>query len=162
MKSIPSNIPISPERSEVSGQSPLGQSGKYDFESQLSNTHEDPTEQENPLETVSPLIAQIEESPKLDRETTALAESRLDNLLTAVMDQCQVLSDEKGQKLVLMTLLIPGRGQVKVRLWKRTNGIDIRLRPTDPGVTTRLKDRKADLEANLRHRGIQTGQVVIT
>lgn len=85
----------------------------------------------------------------------------VDELSAQIVEQGQVLTDEKGQKIVLMTLVVPGKGQVRVRLWKKQQAIEIRLRPTDPSTKAELRSRQPELESRLREKGVNLGKVDI-
>lgn len=165
MKPIPLNAPTTLDVSDTSRQNLRGGQVEpnCDFASQLaSSSEESKQEQGEPTEFVGLVTPPLDEPPKANVEPVGQSGAEIDNALTAVMNQCQILSDEKGQKLVLMTMQIPGRGDVRVRVWKRKNGIDIRFKSADPTIATSLRNRQAELEHNLRARGVRLSQVIIT
>lgn len=111
------------------------------------------------LERLSPdLAGGVVDSPERAERAPA-APSTAAALAERILEACFVGQDEHSRRVMMLDLTIPGRGRVRVRLTRRGERVDVRIR-AEQGQTRGLIERGlGELRASGAERGVRFGQI---
>lgn len=84
-----------------------------------------------------------------------------EKLLSTIVSEGYVTEDVKGRKVVMMQVDVPGRGTVNMRLWRRSSGVELRMRADDPKLASEIRRNRGQLEAGARERGIHFSKIEV-
>lgn len=84
-----------------------------------------------------------------------------EKLLATIVNDGYVTEDVKGRKVVMMQVDIPGRGTVNMRLWRRSSGVELRMRADDPKLASEIRRNRGQLESGARDRGIHFSSIEV-
>ncbi len=104
-------------------------------------------------------VAQVKQAQPL-----APSQSRhevTEKILATIVSEGYVTEDVKGRKVVMMQVDVPGRGTVNMRLWRRSSGVELRMRADDPQLASEIRRNRGRLEAGARDRGIHFSKVEV-
>lgn len=82
-------------------------------------------------------------------------------LLAKIVNEGYVTEDLKGRKVVLMRVDVPGRGAVNMRLWRRSTGVELRLRADDSKLASDIRQHRGALQSGARERGIEFSRIEV-
>lgn len=128
-------------------------------------TEEEPLE-EPPLEVLAmPEEVCSEEAPRLEAqpevEGAAASDPALDQIVDKMVEAVHVGQDERARRVVMMDVVVPGMGRLRVRLKRTRQGVEVRLRAEAPELTKLLRTHKSELMDSARGRGLEMTRVEI-
>lgn len=124
-------------------------------------------EMEEPLPEVLPVPEDVslEEAPRVEAqaevEGAAASDPAIDQIVDKMVEAVHVGQDEKARRVVLMDVVVPGMGRLRVRLKRTRQGVEVRLRAEAPELTKLLRSHKSELMESARGRGIEMTRVEV-
>lgn len=97
-------------------------------------------------------------------EATASPQAKhevVERLIETMVTSGQMGEDSKGRKVLMMDVECPGRGNVRVRLWKKEDGIELRMRADNPELKSLLMLSRSDLQAKAKENGVNFSKIEV-
>lgn len=85
----------------------------------------------------------------------------VERLIETMVTSGQMGEDSKGRKVLMMDVECPGRGNVRVRLWKKEDGIELRMRADNPELKSLLLLSRSDLQAKAKENGVNFSKIEV-
>lgn len=85
----------------------------------------------------------------------------VERLIETMVTSGQMGEDSKGRKVLMMDVECPGRGNVRVRLWKKDDGIELRMRADNPELKSLLLLSRSDLQAKAKENGVNFSKIEV-
>ncbi len=138
-----------------------------DSEEQLGGQTDDPEllDDEASLETPEYHVQTHQLQPVADVDATPITPHTdhevVENLMTQMVEDGQLTQDEDGRRVMLMRLNVPGRGDVRVRMWHKPEGLDLKLKATDASTERLLRTNADQLRQGLADRGVRLSKLEV-
>ncbi|MEM1350290.1 MAG: hypothetical protein AAGI01_17150 [Myxococcota bacterium] len=79
--------------------------------------------------------------------------ANLDAVVDAMVEACHMGQDAEGRKVIVLELMVPGRGRLLARLRRTRQGVRVQLRAEDKGFARELNQARGELLEGARSRG---------
>lgn len=83
-------------------------------------------------------------------------------LVDKIVKACHVGKGERNKRVLLMTVEVPGQGEVHVKIERQRQGTAIRFRARDPALTQRLRAHAPRLQESLRAKGVGVTRLTVS
>lgn len=95
-------------------------------------------------------------------EQTQRADRQMvDVLVSHIVKSCHVGENAKKQRVLLMSVDVPGQGTVQIKLERKRQGTSLRFRVQDDALAQRIKTHTPQLQSRLRARGVGVSHVAV-
>ena len=91
----------------------------------------------------------VEQAPNVQTDHEVM-----ENLMAMMVEDGQLTQDEDWRRVVTMRLNVPGRGDVRVRMWQKADGLDLKLKASDPSTQDLIQTNAAQLRQGMADRGV--------
>lgn len=110
-------------------------------------------------EQVNPLKAEV---PQTQPTTGPQARHEVvERLIETMVVDGKLGEDASGRKVMMMDIQCPGRGNVRVRLWKKDEGIELRIRADNPELKSLIMMGRSELQASAKERGVVFSKIEV-
>lgn len=102
-------------------------------------------------------------SEKAASRSSHRAEQReqVEKIARALVDKAHIGTDISGRQIVMMELEVPGRGQIRVRLRRRGEGFELRMRPQNQELARDLRQDRGHFRQAAAKRGVTFSSIEI-
>ena len=94
-------------------------------------------------------------------EPTTAKHEVVQQLVSTIVSDGYVTEDVKGRKVVMMEVQVPGQGTVRMRLWRKESGVELRIRADNPELAATIRQERGALEAGARERGVNFSRIEV-
>jgi hypothetical protein len=95
-------------------------------------------------------------------EQMSTRQSEVAQIAEKIVESAKTGFDAEGRKLMSMTLDIPGRGRLEIRLRKHGSKMQVELAAESPAFGRLLRRSRKDLKQQTRQRGVQLSSVRVS
>ncbi|MGM0556591.1 MAG: flagellar hook-length control protein FliK [Myxococcota bacterium] len=95
-------------------------------------------------------------------EDAEVRRSEVAQIADQIVESARTGFDAEGRKLLTMTLEIPGRGRLEVRMRKHGSKMQVELSAESPAFGRLLRRNRKDLKQQTRQRGVQLSSVRVS
>ncbi|MFP4597539.1 MAG: hypothetical protein ACLFVJ_04755 [Persicimonas sp.] len=82
-------------------------------------------------------------------------------LAQKLVEKAHVGQDAAGRRIMLLDLQVPGRGNVRVRLRRRGDGFELRMRPENQELARDLRREREHFRESAAHSGVEFSSIEI-
>jgi len=136
---------------------------RLDSEERIDTREEEPPD-ELMAAGLQPMDAGVAIDGQVEVQASTGPEARhevVQKLIETMVSGGQLGEDSKGRKVMMMDVNCPGRGNVRVRLWKKGDGIELRMRADNPELKSLLLLGRADLQSSAKEKGVNFSKIEV-
>lgn len=85
----------------------------------------------------------------------------VERLIETMVSDGKLGEDASGRKVLMMDIQCPGRGNVRVRLWKKEEGIELRIRADNPELKSLIMMGRSELQSSAKERGVVFSKIEV-
>lgn len=82
-------------------------------------------------------------------------------LAREIIDQAHLGHDRSGRQIMLLDLKLPGRGNIRVRLRRRGDSFEVRMRPESPALARLLRQEREVLRERAAESGVNFSSIEV-
>ena len=86
-------------------------------------------------------------------------QARVHEIAQRLVKAVHVGQDQRARKVVMMDIEVPGYGNLRARLTRQGDGIEVRLRAEDPALSRLLRSQRGTLADQARANGVTLRQI---
>lgn len=101
------------------------------------------------------------EGAKAGASDTAQRHAEVAKIARELVDKAQLGTDTAGRQIMMLELQVPGRGQIRVRLRRRGDGFELRMRPQNQELARDLRQERYQFRQAAAGRGVTFSSIEI-
>src|SRR5690554_23380 len=101
------------------------------------------------------------EAAKAPASDTAQRHAEVAKIARELVDKAHLGTDTSGRQIMMLELEVPGRGQIRVRLRRRGDGFELRMRPQNPELARDLRQERHHFREAAAGRGVTFSSIEI-
>ena len=106
--------------------------------------------------------AEVQQSVSQTEQTQGADRADMQALVDKIVKACHVGKGERNKRVLLMTVEVPGQGEVHVKIERQRQGTAIRFRARDPALAQRLRTHAPRLQESLRAKGVGVTKLTVS
>lgn len=107
-----------------------------------------------PVDGVQELHTQSSPTPPIEEPTSPQDVRAVVQMAEQLVKACSVGHDARARKVMMLDVEVPGKGEMRVRLTRDGDGVNVRLRASDDATRTWLKAHQGNLRDEAAKQGV--------